>query len=130
MERDYLGGYVADNTDTDHPFLAEVELWTEVILQAIDDLDKRTAFSSRSNQVSAKEWFDSDADEIGSFVWACQAINVDPNFIRSQLAKKHRLKNRGEIQMRSRAHTNEQLGGSITDIADQSRSRPSRSEAA
>ena len=130
MEVDYLDRYIANGTQTDHPFLPEVELWTEVILLAIDDLDRRTRSSSRSDQRSAKQWFDSDSDEIGSFVWACQAINVDPISIRSQLAKKHRLKNRGEITMRSSVQTSEKLAASITDITDQSRLRPSRSEAA
>ena len=90
MELDYLNRYVASGTETNHRLSPEVELWTEVILLAIDDLDRRPR--SRSDQRSARAWFDSDAEDLGSFVWACQAINVDPNLIRSQLAKKHRLK--------------------------------------
>jgi hypothetical protein len=130
MELDYLNRYVASGMETSQPVLPEVELWTEVILLAIDDLDRRIRFSSRSDQCSARAWFDSDADEIGSFVWACQAINVDPNRIRSQIAKKHRLKNRAEITMRSSAQTSEKLAASVTDITEPSRSRPSRIEAA
>jgi hypothetical protein len=127
---DYLNRYVASGTDTDHRLPPDVELWTEVIFLAIDDLDRRTRFSSLSDQRSARAWLDSDAEDLGSFVWACQAINVDPDCIRSQLAKKHRLKNRGEMTMRSSAQTSEKLAGTVTDIADQTQSRPSRSEAA
>ena len=98
MEASYLNRYaVASGSDRDHPLLPEVELWTEVILQAIDDLDRRTAICSRSDHRSARAWFASDRDELGSFIWACQAINVDPNFIRSRLAKQHQMKNPDEI---------------------------------
>jgi hypothetical protein len=78
MEGSYLNRSFPTGTDTrDHPRLPETELWTEVILLAIDDLDRRTSFNSCSDQRSAKHWFDSDAEEIGSFLWACQAINVE-----------------------------------------------------
>jgi hypothetical protein len=84
-------------TDTDHNALPEAELWTQVILQAINDLDGRTALAPQSAQDSAREWFASECDGVCSFVWACQIIDVDPNFIRSQLAKKQRMKNPVEV---------------------------------
>ncbi len=69
MEGSYLNRSFPAGTDTrDHPRLPETELWTEVILLAIDDLDRRTGFSSCSDQRSAKQWIGSDAEEIGSFV--------------------------------------------------------------
>ena len=124
MEWNYLNRYVASGTDTqDHPLLPEMELWTEVILLALDDLNRRTRFSSRSDQRSAKQWLDSDAEEIGSFVWACQAINVDPNFIRAHLTNKYRLKNQGKIAMRSSAQASEKRSERVRDTAEQSRSR-------
>jgi hypothetical protein len=36
---------------TGHQMLPEAELWTEVILQAIDDMDRRTSPASRSAEV-------------------------------------------------------------------------------
>ena len=77
---------------SDHGTLPETELWTQVILQAINDLDGRTSLTPRSAKDSAREWFPSESDGIGSFIWTCQIINVDPNFIRSQLAKKLRMR--------------------------------------
>lgn len=127
MEGNYLNRYVASGTDIpEPPLLPEMELWTEVILLAIDDLNRRTRFSSHSDQRSAKQWIDSDAEEIGSFIWACQAINVDPNFIRAKLTNKHRAQKRGEIAARSSAQASEKLSGSVTDIAEESRSRAIR----
>ena len=84
-------------TGTDRSTLPEAELWTQVILQAINDLGGHTALAPQSAQDSARQWFASECDGVCSFVWACQIINVDPNFIRSQLAKKLRMKNPLEV---------------------------------
>jgi hypothetical protein len=78
---------------TDHRTLPEAELWTQVILQAINDLDGRTALTPNSAKDSAREWFASESDAVGSFIWTCQLINLDASFIRSQLAKKLRINN-------------------------------------
>ena len=90
-----LGGVCG--TDTDRSTLPEAELWTQVILQAINDLGGRTALAPQSAQDSAREWFASECDGVCSFVWACQIINVDPNFIRSQLTKKLRMKKSDQV---------------------------------
>jgi hypothetical protein len=73
---------------TEHRILPEAELWTEVILQAIDDMDRRTSSASRSAQDSARQWFASENDGIGSFVWSCRVIDVDPSWVRSALARR------------------------------------------
>lgn len=70
----------------------------------IDDLDRRTSLTPTSAQDSAREWFASESDAVGSFIWTCHIINVDPYFIRSRLAKKHRRKNPDEVVMTSRTH--------------------------
>jgi hypothetical protein len=82
---------------TDHRTLPEAELWTQVIVQAINDLDGQTSSTSGAAQDSARHWFASASDGVGSFIWTCQIINVDPNFIRSQLAKKQRMKKSDEV---------------------------------
>jgi hypothetical protein len=94
MEPNYLNRFgVVCGTGTDRRILPEEELWTHVILQAIDDLEKRTSLSSKSAQDAAREWFLSDSDAVGSFLWSCQVINVEPNSIRSWLAKKQQILN-------------------------------------
>jgi hypothetical protein len=87
----------------DRSILPEAKLWTAVILQAIDDLDRRTSFSPTSAKDSAREWFASESDEVGSFMWTCHIIDVDPSFIRSRLAKKHRMENPVEVVRTSTA---------------------------
>ena len=69
-----LGGVCG--TDIDHRLLPEAELWTHVILQAINDLDGGTLLTPGSAQDSAREWFASESDAVGSFIWTCQIINV------------------------------------------------------
>jgi hypothetical protein len=103
MHPNYLNrcGVVCD-TNTARRIVPETELWTGVILQAIVDLDRRTSLTPRSAQVSAREWFASESDAVGSFIWTCHLIDLDPNFIRSRLAKKHPMKNPVEAVMTSR----------------------------
>jgi hypothetical protein len=79
---------VACGWGTEHHMLPEAELWTEVILQAIDDMDRRTSSASRSAEDSARQWFASERDGIGSFVWSCRVIDVDPSRVRSALARR------------------------------------------
>ena len=90
-------------SDTDSRTLPEAELWTQVILQAINDLDGRTSLTPGSAKDSARQWFASESDAAGSFVWACQIINVEPSFIRSSLAKKRRIETPDEIVKMSMA---------------------------
>jgi hypothetical protein len=87
---------------TNHGTLPEAELWTQVIVQAINDLDGQTSLTPGSAQDSARQWFASASDGVGSFNWTCQIIDVDPDFIRSRLAKKQRKKS-DELVIRSRA---------------------------
>ena len=90
-----LGGVCG--TGTDHSTLPEAEPWTQVILQAISDLDGWTSSIPDSAQDSAREWFASESNAVRSFIWTCQIINVDPNFVRSRIAKKQRMTKSDEI---------------------------------
>ena len=98
MQANYVNRFgVVCGTAGDQQTLPETELWTQVILQAITDLDGRTSLTLGSAKDSAREWFASESDAVCSFIWTCQIINVDPNFIRSQLTKKLRMKNPVEL---------------------------------
>jgi hypothetical protein len=96
MLSNYVNHFGVAST-SDHGTLPETELWTQVILQAINDLHGHTALAPGSAKDSAREWFASESDAVCSFIWSCQIIDVDPNFIRSQLAKKLRIKNPFEL---------------------------------
>jgi hypothetical protein len=111
---------------TDHRTLPEAELWTQVILQAITDLDGRTSLTPRSAKDSAREWFASECDEVGSFIWTCEIINVDPNFIRSQLTKKLRMKKSDEVMpyIAQRAKALRRKNPPLSDNLDRAQGRP------
>ena len=86
---------------TNHRTLPETELWTQVIVQAVNDLDGQTSSTPGSAQDSARYWFASASDGVGSFIWTRQIIDVDPDFIRSGLAKKQRMKKPDQVVKRS-----------------------------
>jgi hypothetical protein len=123
MEANYVNQFGVVASGTDRRTLPEAELWTQVILQAINDLHGRTSLTPGSAKDSAREWFASDSDSVGSFIWTCQIINVDPNFIRSRLAKKLRMKNPVEVVKTSRT----QRMKTLFDFTRQRRSRLSQS---
>jgi hypothetical protein len=112
---------------TDHRLLPEAELWTQVILQAINDLHGRTGLAPHWAKDSAREWFASECDGVCSFIWACQIIDVDPSFIRSQLAKKLRMKKSGElvaISMAQGAKALRRKNSPLPDILDRTQRTP------
>ena len=49
-------------TGSDHGALPEAKLWTQVILQAINDLHGRTGLAPHWAKDSAREWFASECD--------------------------------------------------------------------
>jgi hypothetical protein len=110
----------------DHHTLPEAELWTQVILQAINDLDGRTSSIPGSPQNSAREWFASESNAVRGFIWTCQIINVDPNFIRSQLTKKLRMKHPVQIMLSraERAKALRRKNPPLSDNLDRAQGRP------
>jgi hypothetical protein len=94
--------------DTQRRMLPEADLWTEVIRQAIKDLSAPHS----PDQEFACLWFNSPSDVVGSFIWACHVINIEPSFIRSALQKHSILRERHpDITMnRLRSKTVRRLG--------------------
>lgn len=76
--------------DTQRRTLPEADLWTEVIRQAIKDLSSQHS----PDREFACLWFNSPSDAVGSFIWACHVINIEPSFIRSALLKHASLRER------------------------------------
>lgn len=57
------------------------ELWVDVLLQAVDDLK----FEAH-HPYNSVYWFLSGNDDIGSFLWICQLMNVDKRKILGRLS--------------------------------------------
>jgi hypothetical protein len=127
METNYFNRFRgACGNGTDHRMLPEAELWTQVILQAINDLDGGTSSIPGSAQDSAREWFASESNAVRSFIWTCQIINVDPNFIRSQLTKKLRMKKSDEVMpyIAQRAKALRRKNPPLSENLDRAQGRP------
>jgi hypothetical protein len=64
--------------------IAERELWTSVVLQAIDDLTEGPQFL----QAKAQRWFESRSEEPRAFRWVCHHLDLNP----AAVLKRIRLK--------------------------------------
>ncbi len=62
-------------------------LWKAVLMQALDDL-KRVNETESNGQFflyDPRGWFDSEGDEVGSFLWVCRVLGLDVSIIRSEM---------------------------------------------
>jgi uncharacterized protein YfaT (DUF1175 family) len=66
--------------------LPEAHLWTHVMIQAMKDLEAPSLSKTPKGRRAAR-WFASSNEDIGTFVWVCHLINMDPTFIRSAVRK-------------------------------------------
>ena len=53
-------------------------LWAAVLEQAFEDAQAR-------GLEDAKKWFISEKSEVGSFLWICDALDIDPQALRTIL---------------------------------------------
>lgn len=76
--------YAADPDEISFPEQPELALWAAVFSQGARDY----AISCMLRQPpydEPQEWFWSDEDHIGSFVWLCDVFNLQPHHARSQI---------------------------------------------
>ena len=59
--------------------IAERELWTSVVLQAINDLTETKGPNPQAMQEAAQRWFESPSEEPRAFLWVCNLINLAPD---------------------------------------------------
>jgi len=86
---------------------AEKILWRAVLNQAVIDFASPGyvyGLDTASMQRSAGEWFLSNSHNLGSFLFVCEILNINPEWFRKQLlgTSIDTLKNRLATQHRSR----------------------------
>ncbi len=59
------------------------KLWTAVLDQAIKDALGENLFLRQG----AREWFRSEDREVGSFLWVCSILDINPDFIQKVFSK-------------------------------------------
>ena len=57
------------------------KLWIAVLKQAIKDSQR----DAKSSIVRSQLWFYHDSKEVGSYLWICDILNLDPESIRSSI---------------------------------------------
>jgi len=61
---------------------AERKMWAYVLLQALTDLSGRDPFAR-----SARLWFSSRDDSIGSLIWICNHLSLEPDAVRQRVLR-------------------------------------------
>jgi len=80
----------------------EQALWLEVILRAFQDLVDVDRSSARARwQREALDWIFSNDDDVGSFLFCCEAINVDAGAVRRGLQSISRNDLKQRLRLRS-----------------------------
>ena len=59
-------------------------LWAAVLEQAVEDVKR-----GRDNSDTALSWFQSDSENVGSFLWVCGILGIDPESIKRILVQRH-----------------------------------------
>jgi hypothetical protein len=60
------------------------ELWAAVLEQAIEDFNRGYFYADR-----ARAWFQSESEEVGSFLWICRMLSVDAERTKEILRERH-----------------------------------------
>jgi len=71
-------------------------LWAAVLEQAIEDVRREHGHADR-----ARAWFQSEGEEVGSFLWICRMLDIDPKSTRKSVVKRHA----GVLVRRLEAHS-------------------------
>jgi hypothetical protein len=70
----------------------EIILWSRVLLQAIWDVAGIKLKLPKSEvprlQRTTRAWFSSTSDSLGSFIWICNILSLDPDSVRKRVLTK------------------------------------------
>lgn len=70
----------------------ERKLWANVLLQAQSDISARDPIAR-----SARRWFCARDDSIGSFIWVCHHLSLDPDAARERVLRNSNNKARESL---------------------------------
>jgi hypothetical protein len=83
--------------------IPERELWGAVLMQAIyDTVGLHVATSARDRRLirqQAESWFLFHSSSLGSFLWVCNSLNLDPASVRRRALSLSPVQLRARIQM-------------------------------
>lgn len=76
----------------------ERKLWAHVLLQALADLGSHDPVAR-----PARLWFISKDDSIGSFIWICHHLSMDPAAVRQRVLREANQRMRESVAARVQA---------------------------
>ena len=79
------------------------QLWAAVMNRARMDCAGKAATSSDREAARAAQWFGSESEEPGSFLWVCSHLGMCPKMIRSRLPQEKIRASRVRYQVEWRA---------------------------
>ena len=80
-----LTNYIAFSLRTRFPMTEDCRrLWVAVLEQAIEDIRRDLAYAD-----SSRAWFQSEREGVGSFLWICRMLDIDPGSTRKKVVKTH-----------------------------------------
>ena len=80
------------------------QLWSAVLHRSLQDLDPRKLYASPANTGAlAAQWFQSDDEQPGSFLWICLNLGLDPATIRERLPQEKIRASRSRSRVEWRA---------------------------
>jgi hypothetical protein len=59
-------------------------LWAAVLEQAIEDVNRGGFYAQK-----ARVWFQSKSEDVGSFLWVCWMLGIDPDSTKRILIESH-----------------------------------------
>lgn len=75
---------------TEPDFIPYRRLWVAVVAQAMKDLAEEGPGNARERERArdeARRWFHAERDGVGSFIWVCLVLDVDPGKMRTAVLK-------------------------------------------
>lgn len=79
-------GVSVDTKSVPHEIRGERDLIAAIIERTVRDLIVPPLMATRSDIRDSEQWFRSNAKEPFSFLWCCDHLSLDPEYLREQVA--------------------------------------------
>lgn len=63
----------------------ERRIYWGILAQAIKDVRSSCKWGNKHDRDDAMRWIKSEADHTGSFLWVCDMLDIDPDWVRESL---------------------------------------------
>jgi hypothetical protein len=83
---------VEEQEEPSHPLMPEKDLWYNVLRKGVEDA-AGDAVDGELYRAEARAWvLDQTNEQVGSFLWICTILDIDPTYLRKKLLKLFKAK--------------------------------------